>query len=540
MEEFERANRSVCYSAALVCRLDPLAPGGSPLDRKGTRRLRALKALSPHRSWRAAQAIARRLLNEATASAAMLRKAWARPRLTFNPVWAELQVTIAEGGLANAASLAAGCGDLWVGVAPPKVVCIPYAFGGARSLVDDVRRMRETDVLLSTHGEALLHGFFLHAGAAVVEVRSHKFRDLGAWSDIYADAFADDGSVHHYTLLLDDRAALGYEERESDGAHLTAWDIWELPLVCPAAALARALRRIIAANASAPRESHRKLSIGGKVSAETQLFANTRPLPTVSYSAAGRTTWLEEHASLDANAEFGRRKLRALKALGPLPTVVSDERVSWTLTLTDLVLRRAIAGDIIETGTFRGGTTIAILFALADRAPEKAVWAADSFQGLPVSVAQDQKCDRRNNGGKACDIRSAGTFMSTRGTFESNLWRFAVNRTRLRVVEGWFSQTLPTSGMRRRGLSFIRADGDLYMSTRDALRALYPLLRPGGVIYIDDYGSFGGCGKAVDEFRDEHNISSPLHEIWEDNHSFFEAVWWTKAPSEYTEPSLLA
>jgi O-methyltransferase len=197
-------------------------------------------------------------------------------------------------------------------------------------------------------------------------------------------------------------------------------------------------------------------------------------------------------------------------------------------------------GDIIETGTFRGGTTIAILFALADRAPEKAVWAADSFQGLPVSVAQDQKCDRRNNGGKACDIRSAGTFMSTRGTFESNLWRFAVNRTRLRVVEGWFSQTLPTSGMRRRGLSFIRADGDLYMSTRDALRALYPLLRPGGVIYIDDYGSFGGCGKAVDEFRDEHNISSPLHEIWEDNHSFFEAVWWTKAPSEYTEPSLLA
>lgn len=133
-------------------------------------------------------------------------------------------------------------------------------------------------------------------------------------------------------------------QRASDGAHLTAWDIWELPLVCPAAALARALRRIIAANASAPRESHRKLSIGGKVSAETQLFANTRPLPTVSYSAAGRTTWLEEHASLDANAEFGRRKLRALKALGPLPTVVSDERVSWTLTLTDLVLRRAIAG----------------------------------------------------------------------------------------------------------------------------------------------------------------------------------------------------
>ena len=32
-------------------------------------------------------------------------------------------------------------------------------------------------------------------------------------------------------------------------------------------------------------------------------------------------------------------------------------------------------------------------------------------------------------------------------------------------------------------------DGDLYLSTRDALVALYPKLSWGGLVYIDDYGS---------------------------------------------------
>ena len=124
--------------------------------------------------------------------------------------------------------------------------------------------------------------------------------------------------------------------------------------------------------------------------------------------------------------------------------------------------------------------------------------------------------------------------MSSRRRFENNLRTFGIDRRRVRVVEGWFSHTLPTAGMRRRGLSFIRADGDLYTSTKDALHSLYPLLRPGGVVYIDDYGSFGGCGKAVDEFRDARNISAPLVQIREEGGRFFEAVWWTKRADELT------
>ena len=91
-------------------------------------------------------------------------------------------------------------------------------------------------------------------------------------------------------------------------------------------------------------------------------------------------------------------------------------------------------------------------------------------------------------------------------------------------------------------IAFLRLDGDLYESTRDALRALYPLVSPGGAVYVDDYGAFGGCRLAIDEYRQEHRISSPMTKIWQNmtpttgrfvtpqlrGGYAFEAVWWIK------------
>ena len=41
----------------------------------------------------------------------------------------------------------------------------------------------------------------------------------------------------------------------------------------------------------------------------------------------------------------------------------------------------------------------------------------------------------------------------------------------------------------------------MFVSTWDALVHLYDKVVPGGLIYIDDYGSFNGCREAVDIFR---------------------------------------
>jgi hypothetical protein len=49
-------------------------------------------------------------------------------------------------------------------------------------------------------------------------------------------------------------------------------------------------------------------------------------------------------------------------------------------------------------------------------------------------------------------------------------------------------------------ISILRLDTDWYESTKIELEILYPLLEPGGVLIVDDYGHFEGAKKAVDEY----------------------------------------
>lgn len=62
-------------------------------------------------------------------------------------------------------------------------------------------------------------------------------------------------------------------------------------------------------------------------------------------------------------------------------------------------------------------------------------------------------------------------------------------------------------------LAVLRIDADLYESTMDALRFLYPKLSVGGYVIIDDYGCLPRCKEAVDDFRRDQGINEPLQHI---------------------------
>ena len=47
----------------------------------------------------------------------------------------------------------------------------------------DVAAARRADVLVGTHGAALVYGFYMRRGAALVEVRPYRFE--GKWPDRY-------------------------------------------------------------------------------------------------------------------------------------------------------------------------------------------------------------------------------------------------------------------------------------------------------------------------------------------------------------------
>jgi hypothetical protein len=82
---------------------------------------------------------------------------------------------------------------------------------------------------------------------------------------------------------------------------------------------------------------------------------------------------------------------------------------------------------------------------------------------------------------------------------------------RLHFVRGPVEETLPD---RSPGpLALLRLDTDWYASTAHELEHLYPLLAPGGVLIVDDYGHWDGARRAVDEYFATHGDRPLLNRI---------------------------
>jgi O-methyltransferase len=169
-------------------------------------------------------------------------------------------------------------------------------------------------------------------------------------------------------------------------------------------------------------------------------------------------------------------------------------------------VRDGIPGDFIETGVWRGGACIlmkGVLAAAGDA--ERRVFVADSFEGLPPPDPAKYPADAGDLHYIEDDLRV------TREEVEERFRRYGLLDDRVVFLKGWFKDTLPTAPTER--LAVARLDGDMYESTMDALRALYPRLSPGGWLIVDDYGAVEGCRRAVEDYRREHRIVEPLEEV---------------------------
>jgi hypothetical protein len=72
---------------------------------------------------------------------------------------------------------------------------------------------------------------------------------------------------------------------------------------------------------------------------------------------------------------------------------------------------------------------------------------------------------------------------------------------RIHFVVGKVEDTLPSQAPEQ--VALLRLDTDWYESTKHELIHLYPRLAQGGVLIIDDYGSWSGAQRATDEFLAE-------------------------------------
>jgi len=183
------------------------------------------------------------------------------------------------------------------------------------------------------------------------------------------------------------------------------------------------------------------------------------------------------------------------------------------------VLKRDIPGDFIECGAWRGGATIFMRAVLeAYGVTNRTVWVADSFEGLPTPNPQQYPADA------GLQLHTVEYLAVSLEKVKDNFSRYRLLDDQVQFLKGWFKDTLPNAKIER--LAVLRIDADMYESTTDALKHLYPKLSVGGYVIIDDVGDLPPCKKAVDDYRSAHHITSEVKPIdWT-------GVYWRKEANQ--------
>jgi O-methyltransferase len=226
-------------------------------------------------------------------------------------------------------------------------------------------------------------------------------------------------------------------------------------------------------------------------------------LPDRSRTGAGETAFDREAREQGMDWPSEAETMVGLKRLDNLEYCIAE------------VVREGVPGDLIETGVWRGGATIFMRAALeAYGDPHRAVWVADSFQGLP-------KADPSRTTDVEDDLAKYKELAISLEEVKKNFERYGLLDDRVRFLQGWFRDTLPSAPIDR--LAVLRLDGDMYDSTMVAFDTLYPKLSPGGYVIVDDYGAVRGCKQAVEDYRQRHGITDEMHTVdWT-------CVYWRKA-----------
>ena len=182
-------------------------------------------------------------------------------------------------------------------------------------------------------------------------------------------------------------------------------------------------------------------------------------------------------------------------------TMTSAERVVAAIRAVDYVVTNGIEGDVVECGVWRGGSVMAMAYALLRRGEVRpTLFLYDTFAGMCPPTERDVRFD----GAPAADLLASSPKdgdvwgVAPLDEVKRNLASTGYPAAKLCFVTGPVERTIPRT--MPGAIAILRLDTDWYESTRHELVHLYPLLREGGVLIVDDYGHWRGSKAATDEY----------------------------------------
>jgi len=196
-------------------------------------------------------------------------------------------------------------------------------------------------------------------------------------------------------------------------------------------------------------------------------------------------------------------------------TLTTMPRMYSLYEATKFVVENKIRGDIVECGVWRGGSVMLICRTLLSLGvTDRRIFLYDTFEGMSRPTEKDVTWTNKNAMDlwiKHYDGERCNWTYSDIDEVRRNVASTRYPENELHFVKGKVEDTLP--GCIPEEISILRLDTDFYESTRHELIHLFPRLVSGGILAIDDYGSYRGCREAVDEYFDENNVAMLLNRV---------------------------
>lgn len=197
-------------------------------------------------------------------------------------------------------------------------------------------------------------------------------------------------------------------------------------------------------------------------------------------------------------------------------TMVSQERSFGLYKAIEYVIKNDIQGDFVECGAWKGGQAMLMAYTLMkEGVTDRKIWLYDTYEGMTEPCKEDWnilkgkpaiktwKHKEKDDHNEWCyaGLEEVRSNMNSTGYPEHNLL-FVKGK-----VEETIRENMPTQ------IAILRLDTDWYASTLCELEFLFPLLADGGVLILDDYGTWEGARRATDEYLKKENaqiLLSPL------------------------------
>jgi len=214
-------------------------------------------------------------------------------------------------------------------------------------------------------------------------------------------------------------------------------------------------------------------------------------------------------------ADFDKETVDTYKRVKPF-TMTTPERIASLVNAVNYLVKNNIQGDFVECGVWRGGSTMAAIDTLLKNSDKsREIYLYDTYEGMSEPTEVDKVftgtgADHLMETTDREDPTSVWCYSAIEEV-QRNVGSLKYPSEKIHFVKGKVEDTIPQTLPGK--IALLRLDTDFYESTAHELKHLYPLLVPGGVIIIDDYGHWEGARKAVDEYIEAQKLPLLLNRI---------------------------